>query len=64
AEDSRLQAFHAKEGGKYRKLFSPGRHHQSTSRLPEYALDRQGIEGTEIRKPKQAGILLLVPSVI
>lgn len=64
AEDSRFLALHAKEGWKYRKLLSLGRHHQSTSKLPEYARDRQGIEGTEIRKPQQARILLLAPSAI
>jgi hypothetical protein len=51
AENGRNPAFHAKEGGKYGKLFSPGRHSQSTSKLAEYAFSGQTNEETEFQRP-------------
>jgi hypothetical protein len=51
AENGRSPTFHAKEGGKYRKLFSPGRHSQSTSKFSEYAFSGQANEETEFQRP-------------
>jgi hypothetical protein len=59
AEDSRHPSFHAKEGGKHRKLVSLGRHYHSTSRLPEYHPCGQEIEETEILMLRLVRILLL-----
>jgi len=58
SEDSRNPAFHAHEGREYRKLVSPGRHYQSTSREPEYGCYRQEIEETEIPATGPSSILL------
>ncbi len=59
AEDSRSPSFHAEEGGKHRKLFSPGRHRHSNSRFAEYRPYGQEIEETEILMPWRVRILLL-----
>lgn len=59
AKDGRNPSVDTEEGGKYRKLFSLGRHRHSNSRCAEYRLTDQRIEETEILMLRRLRILLL-----